>query len=208
MLGLNEQPAPVLERLAQEVDAAYRRTAVNLSTNEAVHIERAHGRQELVLSGLDKLDEPPSLMALKTLVAQRLPRVELPELLLEVQAWARFASDFTHVNEQGARADDLPVSVCAVLLAKACNVGLEPLVGPELPALTRARLAWIQQSYMRADTITNANVRLVDMHANTPTDQSPGWAGNWLPLTACGLSCRSARSTRLRIPGTSVAVKA
>jgi hypothetical protein len=25
-----------------------------------VHIERVHGRQELVLSGLDQLDEPPS----------------------------------------------------------------------------------------------------------------------------------------------------
>ena len=76
------------------MDAAYRRTADNLPTNEAVHIERAHGRHELVLSGLDQLDEPPSLIGLKTLVAQRLPRVELPELLLEVQAWTGFASDF------------------------------------------------------------------------------------------------------------------
>ena len=52
------------------MDAAYRRTADNLPTNKSVHIERAHGRHELVLSGLDKLDEPPSLLALKTLVAQ------------------------------------------------------------------------------------------------------------------------------------------
>ena len=36
-------------------------------------------------SGLDKLDEPPSLIGLKTLAAQRLPRVELPELLLVLQ---------------------------------------------------------------------------------------------------------------------------
>jgi hypothetical protein len=53
--------------------------------------------------------------------------------------------------------------VCAVLLAEACNVGLEPLVRPEFPALTRARLARIQQNYC-ADTITNANTRLVDVH--------------------------------------------
>jgi hypothetical protein len=52
-----------------------------------LHFERAHGRHELVLSGLDKLDEPPSLLAPRTLVARRLPCVELPELLLEVQAW-------------------------------------------------------------------------------------------------------------------------
>jgi hypothetical protein len=156
------------------LDAAYRRTADNLSTNEAVHIDRAHGRHELVLSGLDKLDEPPSLIGLRTLVAQRVPRVELPELLLEVQAWTGFASDFTHVNEHGARADDLPISVCAVLLVEACNVGLGPLVRPEIPALTRARLAWIQQSYIRADTITTANNRLVDVHAALPMTKALG----------------------------------
>jgi TnpA family transposase len=174
MLGLHEQPAPVLERLAQELDVAYRRTADNLPTNAAVHIERTHGRDELVLSGLDKLDEPPSLLALKTQVAQRLPRVELPELLLEVQAWTGFASDFTHVNEHGARADDLPISACAVLLAEAYNIGLEPLVRPEIPALTRARLAWIQQSYLRADTLTAANARLVNMHASLPLTKALG----------------------------------
>src|SRR3954451_11046807 len=173
-LARDELAEPELERLKQELDAAYRRTADNLPTNEAVHIDRAHGRQELVLSGLDKLDEPPSLLALRTLVAQRFPRVELPELLLEVQAWTGFASDFTHVNEHGARADDLPISVCAALLAEARNVGLEPLVRPEVPALKRARLAWIQQNYLRADTITNANAHLVDAHATLPLTKALG----------------------------------
>jgi hypothetical protein len=174
MLGLHEQPAPALERLGQQLDETYRRSADNLPTNEAVRIDRVHGRHELVLSGLDKLDEPPSLVALKTLVAQRLPRVELPELLLEVQAWTGFASNFTHVNEHGARADDLPISVCAALLAEARNVGLEPLVRPDVPALTRARLAWIQQNYLRADTITNANIRLVDVHVRLPLTKALG----------------------------------
>src|SRR5437764_4410708 len=73
-----------------------------------------------------------------------------------------------------ARADDLPISVCAVLLAEACNVGLAPLVRPEMPALTRARLAWIQQSYIRGDTITTANNRLVDIHAALPMTKALG----------------------------------
>jgi hypothetical protein len=73
-LGRDELAEPALERLKQELDAAYRRTAV--------HVERAHGRQELVLSGQDKLDEPPSLIGLKTLVVQGLPRVELPEFVV------------------------------------------------------------------------------------------------------------------------------
>ncbi len=45
---------------------------------------------------------------------------------------------------------------------------------PEISALTRARLAWIQQSYIRADTITTANNRLVDVHAALPLTKALG----------------------------------
>ena len=44
-------------------------------------------------------------------------------------------------------------SVCAVLLAEACNTGLEPLVRPDVPALRRARLSWVSQNFIRAETI-------------------------------------------------------
>ena len=57
-----------------------------------------------------------------------------------------FAHEFTHVSEHDARVDDLPVSLCAVLLAEACNIGLEPLIRREVPALTRGRLSWVQQN--------------------------------------------------------------
>jgi hypothetical protein len=37
-----------------------------------------------------------------------------------------------------------------------------------------ARLAWIQQNYLRTDTITNANARLVDAHAALPLTKALG----------------------------------
>nr|WP_083782402.1 Tn3 family transposase [Nostoc punctiforme] len=58
--------------------------------------------------------------------------------------------------------EDLHISICAVLLAEACNIGLEPLIRPELPALTRGRLSWVQQNYIRQETLIRANARLVD----------------------------------------------
>ncbi len=44
-----------------------------------------------MLSALDKLEEPPSLIALRAAVTARLPRVDLPELLLEIHARTGFA---------------------------------------------------------------------------------------------------------------------
>ena len=36
------------------------------------------------LDKLEKLDEPPSLTTVHTLIQERLPRIDLPELLLNV----------------------------------------------------------------------------------------------------------------------------
>ncbi len=36
---------------------------------------------------------------------------------------------------------DGPVGVCAVWLSEACNVGIIPVVKPDVPALTRGRLS-------------------------------------------------------------------
>ena len=71
--------------------------------------------------------------------------------------------------------EDLPVSVCAVLLAEACNIGLQPLVRADVPALTATRLLWVQQNYIRAETLTRANARLVDTQADIPLAQV--WGG-------------------------------
>lgn len=64
--------------------------------------------------------------------------------------------------------DDLTVSICAVLLAEACNIGMEPFIRPNIPALTHYRLSWTKQNYLRAETLVKANARLVDSLSTLP----------------------------------------
>ena len=161
--------------LTAELDQGFRRTAENMATNPAVRIEQEKGRDTLVLTPLDALPEPPSLLALREAVQALLPRVDLPDLLLEVAAWTRFTSEFTHASEGRARVDELGTSVCAVLLAEACNIGLEPVVRSTVSSLTRSRLSWVQQNYVRAETITRANARLVNYQTTIPLAQA--WGG-------------------------------
>ena len=47
-------------------------------------------------------------------------------------------------------------------MAQACNIGLEAVARADVPALTRGRLAWVQQNYLREETLTRANARLVE----------------------------------------------
>ena len=130
---------------------------------------------EPVLTPLDKLEEPPSLIELRDRVAALVPEVELPELLLEVNSWTGFTAEFTHLGEDNAWIESLPTSICAVLMAEACNIGLKPLARQDVPALRWDRLRWVQQHYVRADTITSANARLVDEQASIPLAEM--WGG-------------------------------
>lgn len=157
-----------LSILKQELDEAYRRTAANFENNSAVRIEHFDGKDNLVLTPIDKLEEAPSLITLKRQVAAMLPKVDLPEVMLEINARTGFTKEFTHLSQSNSRVDDLHISICAVLLAEACNIGLEPLVRLELPALTRGRLSWVQQNYIRQETLIRANARLVDTQTHIP----------------------------------------
>jgi TnpA family transposase len=160
-LGLSADPKPALEAIATELDQAYRDVAARLPANTAVRIETVAGKHDLVLSPLDKLDEPPSLKALRHAVKARMPQVDLPDIVMEIAARTGFTEAFTHVAERPARAADLTTSLCAVLLSQACNTGPEPFVRPDASALRRDRLMWVDQNYVREDTLAAANSMLV-----------------------------------------------
>jgi TnpA family transposase len=167
---LSHQPTATsaLERLRDDLDTAFRRVAANLPANTAVRIETVQGKARLRLDRLDKLDEPPSLIHLNQRIDRLLPQVDLAEVLLEVHARTGFADEFTPIGSDAARMPDLAISVCAVLLAAACNIGIEPLVRPDIPALARRRLDYVQQTCIRAETLARANVRLVDAQTTIP----------------------------------------
>jgi TnpA family transposase len=174
-LGKSQNAAEEIGRLTERLDQAFRTVVGNLPQNAGVRIEQNDADEDLVLTGLDRLDEPASLVALRNAVTARLPRVDPPELLLEIDARLGFAGAFTHASEAEARARDLTTTLCAVLLAEACNTGLEPLVRPDLPALRRSRLSWVRQNYLRAETLTQANARLVA--AQNGIDLARWWGG-------------------------------
>jgi len=103
------------------------------------------GKFRLHLAPLEAVPEPASLVALRELVARMMPRVDLPEVLLEVDAWTGYLGEFTHTamsgSATGSRMRDLSTSMAAVLIAQGCNLGFAPIVKPGHPALTRDRLS-------------------------------------------------------------------
>ena len=61
------------------------------------------GRMRLTVEHLDALEIPASLTWLREHTAAMLPRIDLPELLLEVHAWTGFLGAYVHVSGAEAR---------------------------------------------------------------------------------------------------------
>nr|WP_266098063.1 Tn3 family transposase [Klebsiella variicola] len=172
-LGHPTDGKKAVEQLANQLDETWKAVSERFHSNDAVGICHEGKYPSLTISSLEKLDEPPSLTQLSSQVRQLLPPVDLTELLLEIDARTGFTREFIHVSESEARAKDLHVTLCAVLLAEACNIGHEPLIKHNIPALTRHRLSWVKQNYLRAETLVSANARLVDFQSTLEL------AGRW-----------------------------
>lgn len=174
-LGHSLQPDTALSQLAQQLDDAYQQVSDNFDENSAITIDNGGTRPSLTITNLDKANSTERLVGLNQQVTDRLPKLDLAELLLEVHTQTGFLNEFSHVSEEKARADEISISLCACLMAEACNIGLEPLVKAHVPALTRHRLSSIKQNYIRAETLTKANARLVDFQSTLPLASK--WGG-------------------------------
>ena len=167
-LGRSLDADDELGALAGLLDAAFRKVAASAGSNPDFRIETVNGKPEIKVDRLDRLEEPDSLRLLRPAVAARMPRADVPDVVLEVMAKTGFDQAFTHLSERQARVDDFRTSLCATLIAQACNTGYQPMIRQDIPALRRARLSWVDQNFMRPETIADANAVIVAAHDALP----------------------------------------
>lgn len=119
-LGLPEAAGEHLAARATLLDGTYREVAAR-GAGELQIVFDDDGR--LHFAALEPEPEPASLRDLREAVEAMLPRVDLPEALLEVFSWTGADQAFTSVTGGEARLRDLHVTVAALLVAHGCNVG-------------------------------------------------------------------------------------
>ncbi|GEB48648.1 MULTISPECIES: Tn3 family transposase [Streptomyces] len=170
-LGLPEHADEHLQARAALLDGTYREVATRVPENSQVVFDD-DGR--LHFAALEPEPEPASLLDLRAAVGAMLPRVDLPEVLLEVFSWTGADQAFTSVTGGEARLRDLHVTIAALLVAHGCNVGYTPVIGG-VDALKYGRLSHVDQTYLRLATYRAANAALIDYQASIPLAQA--WGG-------------------------------
>jgi TnpA family transposase len=149
-------------------------TSERLKENKYVRFEEFAGKQQLILTNLEKREETDSYKLLNKKVQELLPRVDIPTILFEVNSWTGFFDCFTHINGGNSRMSDMDISICAIMVARACNIGFNPVVCKGIPALEYDRLTWFEQNYVRMDTIEPSRTRLNKYHFELPMSQKWG----------------------------------
>ena len=126
----------------------------------------------LVLSPLEAESRPASATALADRIAERLPHVALPDLLIAVDSWTHFSPHCVHAADAATLRPALLPHFYASVLAQACNFGLEQMAS--LTDLAYDHLAWCATWHLREDTLKAAVIALVNYHHHLPLSQSWG----------------------------------
>ena len=162
-LSLPAAPDDLLAGHARTLDGAYRAVGARLQANTAVSLD---SEGQLHIERLEALDEPASLIELRRDINALLPRVDLPELILEVMSWEPgFVTAFVAASGGQTRLADLHVTIAACLTAHALNIGYSPIVKKGVAALERDRLSHVNQNYLGTETYAPANVWLIAAQA-------------------------------------------
>ena len=125
---------------------------------------------------LRAVDVPPEVAALEQMVSERLPQIDLSELLIEVDGWTNFTGCFEHAGGAEPRTRDLRTYLFAGVVSQACNFG--PVTMAKVADLVVGRLGWCTTWYLREETLRAAMVAVVNFQHHLPLARI--WGGGTL----------------------------
>lgn len=160
------------ERIGQVNELLLQADQLLSGKNGTVRIE--NGR--LIISPLEAEVLPERVLRLQQIISERLPKVDLSDLLIEVDRWTHFTSEFEHAGGAQPRSNGLLVHLYASILSQACNFGLSQMA--DIAHLSYEQLAWTTNWYLREETLKAATTRLVNYHYHQPLARA--WGGGTL----------------------------
>jgi len=161
-LGLPATADEWLATKAEELDLRLERLARRLRRGELDGVEFSDGR--LQISPV-RATSTPETRAFADGIEAMMPRVRITELLHDVNRATGFASAFTNLRT-GERCED-ENALLAAILADATNLGLGRMAAAS-HGVTRDKLIWTADAYIRPETYKAALARIIDAHHALP----------------------------------------
>jgi TnpA family transposase len=161
-LGVPQDAISYLSEARQTLDFNLKRLAYRARNGKLEGVRLEAG--QLVVTPLPG-DVPAAAEELKWELADMYPLIEVPDLLMEVHHWTRFADRFTHIRTQ-----DPPRSIPAMLagvLADATNLGAKRMAAAS-KGVSPQEITWKRIFHTRPETYKLAQACITDRHTQHP----------------------------------------
>ena len=198
VIRLTHTPANGTERL-REREAELRHLAERVERLLAGRdgaLRREKGKW--ILSPLEEEGRPASAQALEDALVARLPRLDITDLLIEVDAWTGYSRRLAHASSGvPVQSEEELTYLYASLLAQGCNFSLAQMSRSSL--LAYHRLVHANTWYIQDDTLKKANAALVNYHHELDISQLWGMGtlsssdGQRFPVTGRSRKARTIR---------------
>ncbi len=83
----------------------------------------------MIVSRLKAIDKEDHISDLEKMLAERIPKIELPDLLIEVDGWTHFSKEIIHASGGEKRPPEFFANLYALLVSQACNLGIVRMSG-------------------------------------------------------------------------------
>jgi len=157
--GLPEDGGLYVARQVEELDTVTRDVARRLPANADARVVKG----KIALSALEKVELPQQAVEARRDLLALLPRVGLPELLMEVDRWTGYTLALTHLTGRRApnpdRLSGMRPALFAVLVAEATNLGLSTMA--HATGIPEGQLTRIYDWYFREETLRPAITSLI-----------------------------------------------
>ena len=161
-LKVNMSVGGYLAERAQSLVKRLEWVSENADNLESINIDNG----KLHISRLEK-DTPEEARGFSLSLYELLPRITLPELLIEVSVWTKFHEQFIHAStEQPPNAEETKVLMAAIM-AMGMNIGLTKMAEATADISYR-QMANATQWRLHEDTMSKAQATLVNYHHKLP----------------------------------------
>ncbi|MBE9045304.1 Tn3 family transposase [Pleurocapsales cyanobacterium LEGE 10410] len=171
-IQISEVASHTIELKKQELSQLLSQFDATFQDNEQVRIEK----DRLVVSPLKAEEVPDSTKQLRKQIRERLPWIELTNLIIEIDNRTGFSQALVHAADTENSIPDIKRYLYAAIIAQGCNIGLERMA--RLASLSYHQLAWCNNWYLRESTLKAANTKIVNFQYHLPLSQI--WGGGTL----------------------------
>ncbi|MGB5711383.1 MAG: Tn3 family transposase [Waterburya sp.] len=171
-IQVSEVAIQAIELKKQELSQLLSQFDATFQNNEQVRIEK----DKLVVSPLKAEEVPDSTLKLRKQIRERLPWIELTNLIIEIDNLTGFSQALVHAADAENRIPNLKRYLYAAIIAQGCNIGLERMA--RLASLSYHQLAWCNNWYLRESTLKAANTKIVNFQYHLRLSQI--WGGGTL----------------------------